>query len=310
MPAVTDNRLKGNYGAAVVMARLSGECLVRPVAADTDVGVDLYCETVAQGQPFLHFWVQVKAGEQCEVDPESKTATCRFERDQLEYWSRQPVPVFAALVPTDWPPQRDPDVYVVDITTQMLFDHLPYAQNSIKLCSDYHWPAGNTDLVRLFLTQAVPFTTARLECKKGIVAPSPTLIPQYSQIVPNVPVTRFMKSILEQLRKTAAFSVLFVFDSKEQTADEVEFCRLLIRIIEQFPNDPHWENPMAHALLNHADQNFESALIFYQNAKDRIKGDPNVQGDPSWQVILSVIEHLEQGARDHVPLQQARPNNV
>jgi hypothetical protein len=29
MPAVTDNRLKGNYGTALVMSRLSGECLVR-----------------------------------------------------------------------------------------------------------------------------------------------------------------------------------------------------------------------------------------------------------------------------------------
>ena len=63
MPAVTENRLKGNYGASLVMSRLSGECLVRPVAAETDVGVDLYCETVAEGRPFLHFWLQVKAGD-------------------------------------------------------------------------------------------------------------------------------------------------------------------------------------------------------------------------------------------------------
>jgi hypothetical protein len=42
VPAVTENRLKGNCGAALVMSRLSGECLARPVAAETDVGVDLY----------------------------------------------------------------------------------------------------------------------------------------------------------------------------------------------------------------------------------------------------------------------------
>lgn len=47
MPTVDENRLKGNYGAAYVSARLSSECLVRPVAAETGVGVDLYCETVA-----------------------------------------------------------------------------------------------------------------------------------------------------------------------------------------------------------------------------------------------------------------------
>ena len=51
MPIVDENRLKGNYGATYVALRLSSECLVRPVAAETDVGVDLYCETVEGGTP-------------------------------------------------------------------------------------------------------------------------------------------------------------------------------------------------------------------------------------------------------------------
>ena len=46
MAVVDRNRLKGNYGAAYVTARLSSSCLVRSVATDTDVGVDLYCESV------------------------------------------------------------------------------------------------------------------------------------------------------------------------------------------------------------------------------------------------------------------------
>jgi hypothetical protein len=100
MPLVPESRLKGNYGASVLMARLSAECLVRQVAADTDVGIDLYCETVSEGQPFLHFWLQVRAGKQCKIESGGNNATCRFSRDELTYWSRQPVPVFAALVPT------------------------------------------------------------------------------------------------------------------------------------------------------------------------------------------------------------------
>ena len=113
MPIVTENRLKGNYGAALVMSRLSGECLVRPVAADTDVGVDLYCETVAEGRPFLHFWLQVKAGDQCKRDASSNAASCSFELDHLKYWTQQPVPVFAALVPAEWPVLCEPDIYIV-----------------------------------------------------------------------------------------------------------------------------------------------------------------------------------------------------
>jgi len=121
MPAVHESRLKGNYGASVVMARLSSECLVRPVAVDTDVGLDIYCETVVEGQPFLHFWLQVKAGNQCQVDSSSTYASCRFQLDHIEYWARQPVPVFAALVPTAWPAQSEPHIYIVDITTWILF---------------------------------------------------------------------------------------------------------------------------------------------------------------------------------------------
>jgi len=248
MPTVSDSRLKGNYGAAVVMTHLSSECLVRPVAVDTDVGVDLYCETVTQGRPFLHFWVQVKAGEQCKTDPATNTASCRFDRDQLAYWAQQPVPVFAALVPTDWPAQRVPDLYIVDITTHVLFAGLPSAQNSVTLHSDYHWPVGTTDPVRTFLTQVVPDTTARLQCSRGVVAASPTPTPQYVRKTPAAPVTRFKDAILDQLRTTAANSVLFALASREQTADDAKFRRLLVHIVEQFADDPHWENFMARAV--------------------------------------------------------------
>jgi Domain of unknown function (DUF4365) len=203
MPAVPESRLKGNYGASIVMARLSGECLVRPVAVDTDVGVDLYCETVAEAQPFLHFWIQVKAGDQCRVDPSSRSASCRFQRDQLEYWARQPVPVFAALVPTAWPARSEPHIYIVDITTTMLSNFLPDLQNSCMLRSDYHWPPGDRASVQAFLRTEVPNTTARLQIAGGVVAPSPTPTPQYVQMTPVVPVTRFKDRILRQLRTTA-----------------------------------------------------------------------------------------------------------
>jgi len=45
MPNVPDSSLKGNAGVWRVGKWLAdGGCLVRPVAADTDIGVDLYCE--------------------------------------------------------------------------------------------------------------------------------------------------------------------------------------------------------------------------------------------------------------------------
>jgi len=123
--AVDENRLKGNYGTALVSQRLGAECLVRPVAADTDVGVDLYCETVVEGLPFLHFWMQVKVGNQIRcLKGQQPAASCSFDRPHLKYWRRQPVPVFAALVPTNWPVTDEPAIYVVDITSKLLVTEL------------------------------------------------------------------------------------------------------------------------------------------------------------------------------------------
>ena len=301
MPAVPDSRLKGNYGAAVVMKRLSSESLVRPVAADTDVGVDLYCETRAQGRPFLHFWVQVKAGDQCKVDLAAKTASCRFECSQLVYWVRQPVPVFAALVPTEWPAQRDPDVYIVDITTQILFKGVPDSQ-SIILCSDYHWLSETTDCIQTFLTQVVPNTTARLQCSRGVVAASPTPDYQYVRKTPVAPILRFKSVITDQIRTTAANSILLAMAFTEQTIEVVDHRRLLARILEQFANDTHWETFCARAISSHLDQDFESALALYGEARASIQNDTLVRDEPIWRDKVRWIEKQEQRAREKAAL--------
>src|SRR5438105_1430626 len=98
MTAVDNNRVLGNFGSAWVAQALSRHCLVRPVADGTDIGLDLYCETLAEGpsEPegdsgtkpapragFLHFWVQVKAGAQVELQ-ENGQASCSFEVEHLQ----------------------------------------------------------------------------------------------------------------------------------------------------------------------------------------------------------------------------------
>jgi hypothetical protein len=297
MPAVTENRLKGNYGAALVMSRLSGECLVRPVAAETDVGVDLYCETVAEGRPFLHFWLQVKAGDQCKRDPRTNTASCAFELDHLDYWARQPVPVFAALVPSGWPVLREPDIHIIDVTTQILTKRFPSAQRTITLCSDCWWPAGDRASVLEFLTQVVPDTTARLQVSKGIVADSPTPTPHYVQTRPRVPVLRFKDQIRYQLRRTASNAILFSLGDVETTTEDAEFRRLLARIVEQFGDDPHWENFFSRAVSSHADEDYSKAVAMYDKARQCIQADQNVRDEATWQELVGVIERLEKRAR-------------
>lgn len=61
MPTISDKQLKGNFAENLVAEWLSRACLVRPVAVGTDIGIDLYCESLVDNNPHLHFWVQVKA---------------------------------------------------------------------------------------------------------------------------------------------------------------------------------------------------------------------------------------------------------
>ena len=302
MPIITENRLKGNYGAALVMSRLSSECLVRPVAAETDVGVDLYCETVAEGRPFLHFWLQVKAGDQCRYDRTTNKTFCVFETDHLHYWAQQPVPVFAALVPSGWPVLQEPNIYIIDITAQILAKNLPTMQRAVTLWSDYWWPASDRVLVLDFLTQVVPDTTARLQVSKGIVADSPTPTPQYVRTRPCVPVLKFKEQIRYQLRRTAANSILFSFAEGKPMAEDTDFRRLLARIVEQFGEDPHWENFFSRAVSSHADADYSNAVAMYEKARQCIRADPNVRDDTSWQDQVRIIERLEERARCGYPL--------
>jgi hypothetical protein len=297
MPLVTENRLKGNYGTALVMSRLSSECLVRPVAADTDVGVDLYCETVAENRPFLHFWLQVKAGDQCKLDTRAERASCSFEIEHLNYWARQPVPVFAALVPTEWPVRREPDIYVIDITTQSLLNNLTFTQETVTLWSDYRWPAGERSPVQQFLMDLVPDTTARLQVSKGVIAYSPTPTPQYVQRSPAVPVLKFKDQIQDQLRRTAANAILFSIQEGHATIEDDEFRRLLAKVVEQFGDDPHWENFFSRGISSHADENYSNAIAMYAKARESIQNDPNVRYEPSWCEQVKQIGRLEEQAR-------------
>ncbi|HEV8486612.1 MAG TPA: DUF4365 domain-containing protein [Blastocatellia bacterium] len=269
-----------------------------------DIGVDLYCETVADGRPFLHFWLQVKAGDQCKRDPSANTASCAFELEHLDYWARQPVPVFAALVPSGWPVLREPDIHIIDVTTQILTKRFPTTQQTVTLSSDYGWPAGDRGPVLEFLAQVVPDTTARLQLSKGVVADSPTPTSQYVRTRPRVPVLRFKDEIRYQLRRTATNAILFSLVGTEPTAEDAEFRRLLARIVEQFGEDPHWENFFSLAVSSHADEDYLNAVSMYEKARQCIQNDENVRDKAPRQELVGLIERLEEQARCCHPLRE------
>jgi len=302
MPRVTDALLKGNYGAALVMARLSQHCLVRPVAADTDIGIDLYCETVSEDKPFLHFWMQVKTGTQCLLDENKNIASCSFSTDHLEYWSKQPVPVFAALVPVGWPIDQEPDIYIVDLTSRLLMSSFDIRQQTTTLASEYRWPAKSSDQIRNFISTVVPFATARLQISKGIVASEPTLRPQYEQKVPYTPITKYKEEILHQIRRTAANSILFLENERDSSSESRVFRKLMADILELYDYDSHWENFMARGLSYHHDEKYNLAAAMYERACESIESDSNVCNRPGWISLKEKIRQMQHIAISRKPL--------
>ena len=172
MPSMSVKQLKGNYAENLVAEWLSRTCLIRPVAAGTDIGIDLYCEALIEGSPYLHFWVQVKAITKKNVKKkgDKEIAFYNFKQKHLLYWSKQPVPVYAFLVPVEgWPPKQPNRIYGVPISRYIVQNGIP--DKSITLES-----SGFTDLVSIdndweeFIYQVLPVDSAILLFSKGFVA--------------------------------------------------------------------------------------------------------------------------------------------
>ena len=89
---------------------------------------------------------------------------------------------------------------------------------------------------------------------------------------------------------------MFLYNLREMGADSAELRRTLASVVEQFGDDPHWENFMARALSYHADRLFGHAIEFYGKAIQCIQNDPNVHDLELWQTNVRNIEQLRGSA--------------
>ncbi|MBN2117817.1 MAG: DUF4365 domain-containing protein [Anaerolineales bacterium] len=173
MPSITNEQLKGNFAENLVAEWISRVCLVRPVAVGTDIGIDLYCESLLENDPYLHFWVQVKAiGEKDIITKDGiEVASYRFTRNHLEYWSRQPIPVYAFLVPViGWPPKYPERIYGIPVTRYIVENGLPTTE-TIRLETSECTKFATIDKDwNQFVTKIVPVDSSILLISKGLVS--------------------------------------------------------------------------------------------------------------------------------------------
>jgi hypothetical protein len=160
------------------------------------------------------------------------------------------------------------------------------------------------DDVRLFLDTIVPFTVARLDCKKGVLSSVPTVAPQYLRSNPVMPVRRYSPLIAVQVRVTAAQAIISsCYDYAPECPEDAAFRRCMARVVAAFEDLGHWENMLACAFSFHIDGEFEKAATQYELSRDCVMRDPNVRDLPEWRERARRLAAMAQLARDRRPLQ-------
>jgi hypothetical protein len=182
---ITDNQLKGNWGEQFIVAELASQgCLVRYVPQGHDSGIDLYCEATWQGIPWLHFWCQVKTSQEWKGAEESVTES--FKRRDIDYWLKQPIPVFIFLVP--------------DVRDKRMFPYYVCSPLNIKNGSTTSFlKIENRRNLFRFLHDHLVTMTHEWDLRRGKVSPLPH--PRYSNVIEFLPgaTQKYEKIIFDSL---------------------------------------------------------------------------------------------------------------
>jgi hypothetical protein len=267
MPYADEKRVMGNYGVKALMKELSKSCLVRPVLEGTDIGIDLYCETLENpgkgGRPFLHFWVQVKTMK--ERKPLSNGAmSFPFEVRHLKYWSRQPVPVFAFLIHVPNWPKTDSiyPFYIIDIKKHTFRNKGLLNGKSHKLRNDLI--IHSEEQLSGFILNVIPYITAAHKVPEGIVSSIPTIDPKYEikPVMDNC--YTYLYNILWQIRRTSTSAIIGSYDHASDNDEVKRDIRKLRKIVNAFTEDKHYDTPSSLGLAFLMDKNYTEAKGFFE----------------------------------------------
>ena len=288
---VTDNTLAGNQAEALARYILSGDCFVRPVVGNTDIGVDLYCESIIDSEPFLHFWVQVKASR--HFPNEEKPAKCQFRTADLRYWKRQPVPVIALLVPITEDGVAPEVIHVVNITLNLIDKGIGGTEyQTLESAEDLTIHVGDNirihdDLKRL-VHDCIPYMFSAMFAEMGFILPIPTPKPTYTKSVATLYLQRYQEKIAGNIRQAAVFYTREHFDSRLAIAD---LDPVFQNIVETLDSDPHYHVQEVLGQLEQAKGNRASARDRYVKAIQCVRNDKNVNCSlPPWSLNVLRIE--------------------
>jgi len=301
MPIVDANRLKGNQAAFLVSAWLGKQCLVRPVSEGSDVGVDLFCETVdvPSGQPFLHFWVQVKTGAR-QITLADGRAKCSFDKEHVDYWCRQPVPAYAFLVPADQLAAFQ-KVFVVSFVRKRLKGEVPFDGGSKTLYSDFvcYAKEGLYDLSS-FANTSVRVDHMVLQIFSGVSGPFPALNQGYIQQDVRGFRAGFGCRVADQVRRSASATAMDILRLPEdmRRPEHDRHLAVLAEVLHPFTQgirdeaywEEHYEDYWAVGLYLKRCGDPQAGRDLLETSVRIIEGDEQFKAQvPNWEAIVEEI---------------------
>jgi hypothetical protein len=297
MPVVKANILKANQAAFLVSAWLGKQCLVRPVSEGTDVGVDLFCETIdaPSEQPFLHFWVQVKTGA-TQITVTGEQAKCSFDKEHVDYWCRQPVPAYAFLVPEDQLTNFQ-KVFIISFVRKRLMDEVPFDSNSKTLASDFVCSASE---LSEFADTNVRLDYMMMQIFRGVSEMWPVLRPQYIRRTMSGFRAGFGSAVADQVRHSASATMMDILrmPAQRRRPEHDRQLAVLAGVLRPFtegvqPNgywEEHYEDYWVVGLYLKRSGDAQAARVLLERAIQIIEGDEHFKAQvPHWGAIVNEI---------------------
>ena len=287
--------LKGNYGEAFIFYKLSKYCLVRPVSAGTDIGIDLYCELLDKDEsPSIHFWLQVKHGgtDYIKILKNDKVSFS-FKKSQLEYWAQQPVPVFVILIPESYIISENTYViFIINMTDKLLDENILKINSRTKsIKSDYR--VSNDEEFKRIIYSLVDITTARMKLKDGIICPTPSTNKRYLKSYYPQNSYLFSDKILHSIRSTSAFILGDILKNSDKIHKHEEYRQVFTKILESFLHKRSWEVHFYYALSKFYENELVIANEHFIESKKIIEDDPIINQDDWAEIKVEIEKYIQ-----------------
>ena len=287
---IKDTQLKGNWGEQFIASVLSSQgCLVRHVPQGQDSGIDLYCERVEAGEPFLHFWCQIKTSS--KWNGKRKSVKYSPKQKHVEYWLKQPAPVFVFLVP-DGRSDNGAPFYICSAFSDL------YRKSILKISSSIE--------LDVFLNSYLRYESFLWDLKNGKVSHLKTPTFQYIKKIPKGVTLPFEKKLqLSLLWTLHRLADDFLFDETIQIyfinkanlnkneVRRVKESQKYIKALEEFVNlinDKHYHNYETIGMYYELENKIRKAKKYYKHSLYLLELDPNKVWE---QDIKRVKEHLQ-----------------